>query len=462
MKQITLIIALLVLLPNLWAKKKKDNRPNFIVIYTDDQQYDGAGYTGNDVINTPFMDKLASKSMKFSNANVAFALCSPSRAAMLTGRYNSANGVLQLNSQLNEGEVSVASLLKEAGYSTAITGKWHIPQKPKKMGFDFYSYMYSNGTYYGRQFFEEGDTLKPEIHCDLYAANKAKKYLNKQAKKDQPFFLYYCAQTPHMNGKLIWDAKDETKAQYDYKDMPVPANHLDDLKDKPEYLKKVRNRRQAKKYGYPDSTAIQKHALDYYSVITELDGFIEGLIKEVKELGLMDNTYIFFMSDNGWMVGDHGFTSKVLPYRPASHVPFFVLGPGIKKNTESNTMVSNIDIAPTMLDLAGLSVPEYMHGKSLINTLKNKKEVVRDVFIYEGVGKYGGSRPNLTAISDDYRLIVTYSDESLKEESFSELYHQKNDQWEMKNLASNPEYASVIKSLEAEINKHRRGILGME
>ncbi|GAF04092.1 sulfatase-like hydrolase/transferase [Saccharicrinis fermentans] len=443
------------------AKKRTYTRPNFIVIYTDDQQYNGVGYTGNDIINTPFIDKLASKSLKFTNANVAFALCSPSRAAMLTGRYNSANGVLQLNSKLNKGEVSVASLLKEAGYSTAMTGKWHIPQKPKQLGFDFFSYMYSNGTYYNRQFFEEGDTLKPAIHCDLYAANKAKEYLNKKAKKDEPFFLYYCAQTPHMNGKLIWDAKGETKAQYDYKDMPVPANHADDLSDKPEYLKKVRNRRQAKKYGYPDSTAIQKHALDYYSVITELDGFVEGLIKEVKSLGLLDNTYIFFMSDNGWMVGDHGFTSKVLPYRPASHVPFFVLGPGIKKNTESNTMVSNIDIAPTMLDLAGVSVPDYMHGKSLKDVLTQKESVVRDIFIYEGVGKYGGSRPNLTAISDDYRLIITYKDETLKEESFRELYHQKKDKWEMTNLASNPEYASVVRKLESDIKKHKIEVLGM-
>ncbi len=443
------------------AQKRKDNRPNFIIIYTDDQQYNGVGYTGNNVIKTPFMDKLASKSMQFTNANVAFALCSPSRAAMLTGRYNSANGVMQLNSKLNDGEVSVASLLKEVGYSTAITGKWHIPQKPAQLGFDFYSYMYSNGTYYKRQFFEKGDTLKPEIHCDLYAANRAKDYLREQSEKDEPFFLYFCSQTPHMNGKLIWDAKEKTKALYNYKDMPVPANHLDDLTNKPAYLKKVRNLRQAKKYGYPDSTAIQKHALDYYSVITELDGFIDGLIKEVKKLGLMKNTYIFFMSDNGWMVGDHGFTSKVLPYRPAAHVPFFVLGPDVDKKSVSPTMVSNIDIAPTMLELAGLEIPEYMHGKSLKNALNGKSMVVRDVFVYEGLGRYGGSKANLAAISDDYRLIITYEDNTLKKETFRELYHQRNDKWEMNNLATNSEYKEVVADLELAIEKHKKEVLGM-
>lgn len=441
------------------AKNKKETRPNFIVIYTDDMQYDGVGYTGNELIRTPSIDALASESMKFTNANVAFALCSPSRAAMLTGRYNSANGVLQLSSKLNEGEVSVASLLKEVGYTTAITGKWHIHQAPQHLGFDFYSYMYSNGTYYGRKYYEKGDTLYPEIHCDKYAANRAIDFLKEQANKDNPFFLYYCAQTPHMNGKLVWDAKEETKATYDYKEMPVPANHLDDLKGKPEYLKRVRNRKQARKYGYPDSTAIQKHTLDYYSVITELDDFIGTMLKEAEELGVLENTYIFFMSDNGWMVGDHGFTSKVLPYRPSSHVPFFVTGPDVKRKKENKTMVSNIDIAPTMLDFAGLETPEYMHGKSLKGTLTKKGESVRDVFVYEGLGSYGGSKPNLAAITEDYRLIVTYKDKSMQEVAFYELYNQKDDVWEMKNLALDSKTHPAMAELLEAIEQHKREVL---
>lgn len=441
------------------SSKQTVDKPNFIVIYTDDQQYDGAGFTGNEIIHTPTIDKLAEQGMRFTNANVAFALCSPSRAAMLTGRYGSSNGVMQLNSKLNAGEVSVASILKEQGYSTAITGKWHIKQAPVDLGFDFYSYMYSNGTYYNRQFFEEGDTLKPAIHCDMYAVNRAKAYLSEQAKKDEPFFLYFCPQTPHMNGKLVWDAKNETKSQYNYKDMPVPANHLDDLKGKPEYLKKVRNRRQAKKYGYPDSTAIQKHALDYYSVITEMDGFIGKLLDEVKELGLDENTYVIFMSDNGWMVGDHGFTSKVLPYRPASHVPFFVLGPGIEEATVSDALVSNIDIAPTLLELAGIAIPENMHGRSIVPLINQESQAIRDVFVYEGLGKYGGTKLNLTAITDQYRLIITYKDETLSEELFRELYHQKNDEWEVNNLVDDVVFEYMEAELYDAILNHKQEIL---
>lgn len=441
------------------GKTKPEAKPNFIVIYTDDMQYDGVGYTGNEVIRTPSIDALAAQSLRFSNANVAFALCSPSRAAMLTGRYNSANGVLQLDSKLNEGEVSVASLLQKAGYTTAITGKWHIKQAPQKLGFDFYSYMYSNGTYYGRKFYEEGDTLYPENHCDEYAAERAKDFLREQATKDEPYFLYYCAQTPHMNGKLVWDAQEDTKATYDYKDMPIPENHLDELAGKPQYLKRVRNRKQAKKYGYPDSTAIQKHTLDYYSVITELDDFIGDLLQEAEDLGVLENTYIFFMSDNGWMIGDHGFTSKVLPYRPASHVPFFVSGPGIKKNKDNKAMVSNIDIAPTMLEFAGETPPENMHGKSLKEMLTKKGKPVRDIFIYEGLGSYGGTRPNLTAINDDYRLIVTYTDKTLEEVTFTELYHQKDDVWEMTNLALSPQAHPAMDDLLEAIEKHKNEVL---
>ena len=122
-------------------------------------------------------------------------------------------------------------------------------------------------------------------------------------------------------------------------------------------------------------------------------------------------------------------------------------------------MVSNIDIAPTMLELANIEDPDYIQGKSLKTILNGELHSVRDIFVYEGLGTYGGTKPNLTAITDDYRLIVTYTDESLEDELFRELYHQKDDIWEIKNLADDVEYRIVIDELMQSFTVHKKTIL---
>ena len=396
--------------------------------------------------------------MQFSNANVAFSLCSPSRAALLTGRYGSNNGVLKLGSMLHKGEISVANRLKDAGYTTGISGKWHIKQEPKSLGFDFYSYFRSNGTYYGRQVINIKDTVYPEMHVDKYGVLKSIEFLKKAKSTDKPFFLFHCPQTPHMDGKLEWNAKEETKQLYNVVDMPVPSNHRDNLNKKPPYLRKVRNLTQAKKYGYPDSLAIKNHVLDYYAVITELDGFLGVLFHEIEDLGLSKNTYIIFMSDNGWMLGDHGFTSKVLPYEPSTHVPFWIYGPNIKPS-HNNSLVSNIDIFPTIMEMVGLDISKNIHGKSLYPIIKREKEKVRDYFVYEGLGTYGGAKPNLTIISEKFRYIKTYHDNSLEKVVFTELYNQKHDRDEIENLIFKSEYEPVIKKMDTRLEIFKRETL---
>ena len=464
MKQIPILIFLGVTFGNVHASKIATNiakRPNFIFIYSDDQRQDALGTNGNHVIITPALDKLARQGVRFTNANVVFALSSPSRAALLTGRYGSANGVLNLNSDLRPNEKSVSQYLHDKGYTTGMSGKWHIGRKPSEAGFDFSVYFEGNGTYYGRTIYDQDKTVKPEIHCDQYCADRSIDFLKSAVKEGKPFFLFHNTQLPHMNGELKWDALQETREKYNPSDMPVAKNHLDDLNNKPDYLKTVRNRTQAKEYGYPDSQAIQKHTLDYYSVITEMDTFLEKLFRTVDELGLRENTYIFFMSDNGWMLGDHGFTSKVLPYRPASHVPLFILGPKLKPSTD-NHLVLNIDMAPTILELAGIKMDENIHGQSIVPLLKGQLPKWRKSFIYEGLGTYGGAKPNLSVISEEYRLIVTYDSEQLGKVNFRELYNQKSDPDEMKNLIDDPNYKAIIGQLENTIEIHKRNILKMD
>jgi len=443
---------------NAKQNKKKSEKPNIIVIYSDDQRQDALGSSGNGVILTPYLDKIASEGVRFTNANCVFALSSPSRAALLTGRYGSANGVEQLDSDLNPNEKTIAQYLHDDGYFTGISGKWHIEREPQDAGFDFSCWFKGNGKYYGRTIYDQNKTVNPEMHCDQYCVNRSIDFLNEAVKTGKPFFLFHNTQLPHMNDKLMWEALESTKQKYNFKLMPVTSTRNDSLKNKPEYLWQVRNRIQSKEYGYPDSVAIQKHTLDYYSVITEMDSFLEKLFKTIDNLGLRKNTYIFFMSDNGWFLGEHGFTSKVLPYRPATRVPLFVIGPGLKPLV-NNDLVLNIDIAPTILDIVELKKTTEIHGKSFWPALNNKIHHSRKSFIYEGLGTYGGTMPNLTVVSKYFRYIETYSDENLNEVIFRELYDERMDPDEMKNLINEPRMQKIVKQLKKNISEHKRNIL---
>ncbi|WP_373330776.1 sulfatase-like hydrolase/transferase [Salmonirosea aquatica] len=436
-----------------WAQKK----PNFIVILTDDQRFDALQANNNPVILTPNLDRLVKRGKNFTNAHVVFSLCSPSRAAVLTGRYGSANGVLELDSKLNPGEKTIANYLKAAGYYTGVSGKWHVDQSPKELGFDFATTFYSNGTYYGRKINDQGNIVQPAEHCDLYCARRSIEFLER-AGADRPFFLFHNTQLPHMNDKLAWPAPDSIRARYQEADMPVAANKDDDLSDKPAYLKTVRNRTQAKEYGYPDKDKIQAHTKDYYSVLSEMDAFVGSILKKVEELGIADNTYIIFISDNGWMLGDHGFTRKVLPYLPSTHVPMAIIGPGIAAS-ENSSLVLNIDLMPTILDLAGLKIPGNIHGESLKEILLGKEKNVRDHFVYEGLGTYGGAQPNLTVVSGPYRYIVTYEDDKLDRVNFRELYRIDDDPDEMTNLARGAAYTTTVKKMQRFIDLHRKEVV---
>ncbi len=438
--------------------QNQKNPPNFILIYTDDQRQDAAGFNQNDVIITPALDRMAEQGVRFSNANVVFSLCSPSRAALLTGRYGSANGVLNLGSRLNENEISLAKYLKDIGYHTAVSGKWHLGQTPEKLGFDFHVIFHGNGTYYGREIHDMGKKLKTKQHCDEYCVDRSIDFLKEAIDSDRPFFLFQNTQLPHMNGVLKWDAKPETLKKYKEEDMPIAGSNRDDLSGKPAYLKSVRNLKQAKKYGYPDEKAIQKHTKEYYAVITEMDDALGRLFDLIQDENLLENTYVFFMSDNGWMLGEHGFTSKVLPYRPSYSVPMFVLGPGLEEGTNDN-LVLNIDILPTILELAQVDIPKNIHGRSFAGLLKGESVTLREAFVYEGLGNYGGTKPNLTVITNKYRYIVTYEDASLEKINYRELYHQVNDPEEMNNLIYEEDMKELVSEFDQYIKEHKQDIL---
>jgi len=431
-------------------------RPNILFILTDDQRLDSMGAYGNALIHTAHLDALARRSVRFTNAHVVMSLCSPSRAAILTGRYGSANGVTSLGSPLRGGEKTFAQHLKATGYRTALVGKWHIGGTPAEAGFDFSCFFRANGAYFGRQVWDNGDAVKPPVHVDDYCVDRSIAFLEDTARRSEPFLLFHATQLPHMDDKHAWPSPDEYRDRYDPAKLPLPATIKGDLSGKPPYLESVRNRTQADIYGYADASKLQQHIRDYYAVVTQMDAILGRLLGAVDRLQLRENTWIIFMSDNGWMLGEHRMTSKVLAYHDSIRVPLMISGPGTQPRTEAR-LALNLDVAPTVLELAGIPRPSEFHGASLLGILSDAARPWRTSFVYECLDGFGGTKPMLAALSTDWSLIQTWDDRKavgVLPAAFSELYDRRTDAAERHNLATSPAVRIQKETLEREIAAH--------
>ena len=436
------------------------DRPNIVFIFTDDQRYDAMGCAGNKLIRTPHIDSLAARGTRFDRAFVTLSICSPSRAACLTGMYGSANGVTTLGRPIRKGVRTFAHLLKAASYQTGFAGKWHLGTTPGRCGFDFVSSFTGNGPYYNRTVKEQGTSKKIPGFIDAFVAAQSIEFMRAAAAKKPPFVLWMCTQVPHMNHKFDWNARKETLALYDPASMPVPATWQDDLSGKPPYLARSRSRLRAQQtYGYGSRKAIQRHVQRYYAAVTEVDAAIGKVISAVAKLGIADNTWFIFMGDNGWFMGEHGFTSKVLPYEESIRVPMIVAGPGTKARVDKH-LVLNVDLTATILDLAGVGVPATMHGRSLVPLVAGQGVNWRESFLYEAPTAALGSRPLMAVRTAKWKYIQTYDVKNPSRVAFEELYDMVKDPHEMSNLAADKAYADTVRKLSAELTRHRKSLAG--
>jgi arylsulfatase A-like enzyme len=429
--------------------------PNLIVVTTDDQRGDVIGALNRGASITPGMDRLVKRSLVFTDAHAVFALCSPSRAAILTGQYGSRNGVPFLDGALTEPQRSVARLLRQRGYQTAVSGKWHLKTSPQDAGFDWAVTFYANGTWYNREVNRHGQTVRPPELVDLYAAHESARFL-RERKREQPFFLWHCTQLPHMDHELRWPVSKQSLALYDPLKMVLPRtwNELANANGKPPSLNTARNRTQALQYGYDKPERIRAHTREYFAAISDMDDALAPLWKAMDAEKLWENTYVIFLGDNGWMLGEHGLTSKVLAYAPSSQIPLMVAGPDIRAGRSAH-LALNLDIQPTLLALAGVTNPAGTQGKAL--PIIKSRRAHRESFVYEGLEGYGGTKPFLAAISARWKLIYTWEDRAQVGQtppSFVELYDRQRDTDEARNLAAEAKMQKTRQQLAQAIEQH--------
>jgi N-acetylglucosamine-6-sulfatase len=447
---------------NLFSQKT-EKKPNFLFILVDDQPYDAVGFSNRyPFLKTPNIDKLAKEGVNIENFFVTQSICSPSRASFLTGTYPHIHGVNQNNKHVDpdwQNYAPYSTHLQNSGYETAHIGKIHMAWKRGKEhirpGFDYWFSFIGQGQYFDPKVNDNGVEMKLEGYMTDILTDKTIDWLKNKRDPNKPFSLNLWHKAVHERHLPAPRHKD----LYKNEDLPTPPydTHKETFKGKPEWLRR-------KTYGFkwnendkiPDELPEitwpinkQKYMQLLRSLIA-VDESLGQVIKTLDEMGELENTVIIYSSDNGYFMGEHTFLDKRLAYENSMRVPMIIRYPKlITKNSIVKEQCLNIDIAPTILDLAGVKKPSYMQGESMVKLVSGKKDKSwRKSMLFEyyvdDAWPYAG--PNQVAVrTNKYKLI-----DNFLEDDIDELYDLVNDPGEMKNLINDDNYNTVEKELREE------------
>ena len=431
---------------------------NVIYILSDDHRYDFMGFTGKvPFLETPNMDRMADEGAHLLNAFVTTSLCSPSRASILTGQYTHRHGVVDNQSLVPEGTIFFPKYLQENGYETGYVGKWHMGEHKDdpRPGFDYWASFRGQGQYWNSVFNVNGVREEPED--STYVTHAITKYARdflENRDENKPFFLYISHKGVHAE----FEPAPEHKGQYadkqpSYPPTMFPPGHEKstvleseyNYSDVPDWVKKQRYSWHGVDYMYHGEMDFDEFYRNYCETLLAVDESIGEIIAYLEENGLMENTTIFYMGDNGFSFGEHGLIDKRQAYEESMRVPLLAMGAQVDASvSEVEQNVQNIDIAPTVLDIAGVPAPENFDGLSFLPLLQGESPEWRDTIYYE----YFWERPfpqtpTVHAIrTAQYKFIRYHGIWDL-----NELYDIQNDPNEMMNLIRDPAHAQIARDL---------------
>ena len=418
-------------------------KPNFLFIYTDDQRHDALGCVQKELIRSgrtpmarfpwiesPNLDRLASQGIRFRNAFVVTSLCAPSRAAFLTGCYGHVNGVIDNHTPFPSDSTTHASLMRQAGYKTAYIGKWHMgSQSGKRHGFDYSASFIGQGVYFDCPF--EIDGVKTATHgwVDDVSTAYAMEFIREN--KDRPFSVVLGYKTSH--GPFT--PPQRTEADYPNAQARVVSNLTT-----PAIYKESPTNRPIEGESVPTN-------LGMFRGLKAIDQNVGKLLDQLDQLGLTENTVVVYSSDNGYYLGEHGLGDKRSAYEESMRIPMLVRYPKeISQGLQSDAIVLNIDLAPTLLDLAGIPIPENMQGRSWkpLWTSSKEKPAWRDDFFYSYFREGKFATPSVTALRTSAMKLIHYPGK----EAWSELFDLRIDPFETRNVYGDPAYAQEQAELQ--------------
>ena len=435
---------------------------NVVFILSDDHRYDFMGFMGKvPFLETPNMDKMALKGAHLKNAFVTTSLCSPSRASILTGQFSHHHGVVDNQSLVPDSAIFFSEYLQKAKYKTGFVGKWHMGSynHNKRPGFDYWVSFKGQGNYYNPVLNVNGieKAYTDSSYVTDLITNYSLDFLKQEKNNDQPFFLYVSHKGVHADfypAKKHKNKYASKKPAYPPTMFPPGKNPhgtdtiLYNYEDLPEWVKAQRYSWHGVDYMYHGQINFEQFYQRYTETLLSVDESIGEIINYLEKNEMMDNTVIFYMGDNGFSFGEHGLIDKRQAYSESMRVPLLVYGKNIKPGTVLDQMIQNIDIAPTILHLAGLKKPVNMDGESFRYILEGKEQKWRKRIYYEYFWeKSFPQTPTTHAVLTEQFKYIRYHGVW----SINELYDIKNDPYEANNLIRNQTYDSIARVLNQDL-----------
>ena len=483
-----LAVAVSSLVAGLGAQAPRAGRPNIIFIMTDDHAAHAIGAYGSRVNETPHLDRLAKDGALLTNVFATNSICTPSRAAILTGQYSHLNGVTMFN-RFDSSRMTVARLLQQGGYHTGMIGKWHLGSDP--VGFDRWEILPGQGVYKDPLFYTAaGETTYTGRYVTDVITDLALAFLEERP-RDKPFFLMMHHKAPHRPWQpdeahaahfatrripepvTLWDAyetrtdalhenQQRVAADLTNRDLKLPPPP--ELKDpelttwlgtKPAAVTIVREGKSVTLTGEPlVRWKYQRYMQDYLATVQSVDDSVGRVTAFLDKAGLARNTIVVYTSDQGFFLGDHGMFDKRFMYEESIRMPFLVRWPAaIKPGTRSDALGLNVDFAPTFLDAAALPAPADMQGRSLLPALRGRTPAGWRTSLYYRYYHDPGNhntRQHYGVRTLTHKLIYFWTKDQW------ELFDLRQDPYELDNLYGEPGQEALTAALKAELARLKR------
>ncbi|MBC8152008.1 MAG: sulfatase [Bacteroidetes bacterium] len=436
MKTNRLFILLLICCAHHRATAQAPSRPNVVLILVDELRWNALNCMGHTFVKTPHIDRIAREGMLMRNAFVTTPLCSPSRASILTGQYAHTTGIVRNTkyNALTHQLITYPRLLQQAGYQTAFIGKWHMgDDSSPRPGFSRWVGSGANKVDKINPTLNiDGTTVIKQGHITDILTEEATDFIKQN--KDKPFSICLFHNAVHGPYK----PSDRNKSLFQNQPIERTLSARSPVVNKPALV--------GKNGQPPEGDEAIRNQL---RMLVDVDDGVGMIYKTLEEAGILDNTVIIFTSDNGYLWGEHGQGQKRLAYEESIRVPFLVrYPPMIKPGTTCDESVLNIDLAPTMLQLAGLPAHQPMQGQSLIPVFKGRTLNDRQSMLFEYTIEPTGI-PSWKAVRTSEWKFIHYTDLT----GCDELYDLRKDPQEMSNLIGDPQSNTVAKSMETELTR---------